>query len=56
MAKEPIKLLNIGPWKLGQNTVQPANDAVFQIPNPESLFPQDNIPQLLKASNVVLDN
>jgi hypothetical protein len=56
VAKEPIKLIDFGPWKLGQNTVQPQNDAVFQVPNPDSLFPQDTIPQVLKASNLVFDN
>ena len=56
MAKELLKSYSLNFFSLGQNTVQTANSDIFQVPNPDSLFPQEGIPQLTEAVNVNIDN
>jgi hypothetical protein len=51
-----LKTFSVGPWKLGQNSVAQENAAVFQLPKPDALFPQEGIPQLTAAINVDIDN
>jgi len=50
-----LKTFSVGPWKLGQNNKEESNADVFQLPNPNALFPQEGIPQVTSAINVDFD-
>lgn len=56
MAKSPLMTYSMNSFPLGQNSVQRINSDIFQLPNPESMFPEKGVPQLTRAVNIDIDN